>query len=198
MSGTPLTRYLTACRSAASLASDSLSKWLGRPSAISIEQVEAMPLEKAIGLLGDHEGTVCGCGMAISGSLQGILVLLCDDQAGLALAAMLLGREPSDDDTWGDLEQSAVVETTNIIGCAYLNAMADSTGADTAAMPSPPWFLRDFAPAVMQSIVMAQPLTGETVFLTRTEFTIEGSPARVSLVFVPAEDASEHLPGAPA
>lgn len=196
MSTTSLDRYLTACRAAAALASDSLSKWLGREVRITVEQVEAMPLEQAIGLLGDQDGTICGCAMGITGSLHGILVLLCDDEAGLALAGMLLGREPSVDDTWGELEQSAVVETTNIIGCAYLNAMTDSTGASTAAMPSPPWFLRDYAPAVMQSIVMAQPLTSEQVFLTRTEFSIEGSPARCSLVFVPAPDEAEHFSGA--
>ena len=196
MSPTPLDRYLTACRAAAALASDSLSKWLGREVRITVEQVEAMPLEQAIGLLGDQDGTICGCAMGITGSLQGILVLLCDDEAGLALAAMLLGREPSPDDTWGELEQSAVVETTNIIGCAYLNAMTDSTGASTAAMPSPPWFLRDYAPAVMQSIVMAQPITSENVFLTRTEFSIEGSPARCSLVFVPSPEEAERLSGA--
>ena len=114
-----------------------------------------------------------------------------DDDAGLALAAMLLGREPSAGDRWGELEKSAVVETTNIIGCAYVNAMAKSTAATTAAMPSPPWFLRDFAPAVMQSIVMAQPTLSETVFLTRTEFAIEGSPARCSLVFLPTPDQAD-------
>jgi chemotaxis protein CheC len=123
-------------------------------------------------------------------------VLLCDDAAGLALAAMLLGHEASPDDTWGELEQSAIVETTNIIGCAYLNAMADATDVETAAMPSPPWFLRDFAPAVMESVVMAQPLTDETVFLTRTEFSIAGSPIRCSLVFVPSPLQNDHLTGA--
>lgn len=192
----PLDHYLTAFRSAAALASEALSKWLGRTVKVTVEQVDAMPLEEAIGLLGEQEGTICGCAMGISGSLQGILVLLCDDEAGLALAAMLVGREPSADDRWGELEQSAVVETTNIIGCAYLNAMANATDATTAAMPSPPWFLRDFAPAVMESIVMAQPLSGESVFLTRTEFSIEGSPARCSLVFVPAPDHSDHPTGA--
>ena len=69
--------------------------------------------------------------------------------------------------------------------------MAKSTAATTAAMPSPPWFLRDFAPAVMQSIVMAQPTLSETVFLTRTEFAIEGSPARCSLVFLPTPDQAD-------
>lgn len=189
MNSRPVDHFRTAFRAAAGLASESLSKWLSRPVTITVEQVEAIPLEQAIGLLEEQEGTICGCAMGISGSLQGILVLLCEDDAGLALAAMLLGREPSADDEWGDLEQSAVVETTNIIGCAYLNAMADSTDSPMAAMPSPPWFLRDFAPAVMQSIVMAQPLTSETVFLTRTEFSIEGSPARCSLVFVPAPES---------
>lgn len=125
-------------RAAAGLASEALSKWLGRPVSITIQQVEAMPLEEATGLLGEQEGTICGCAMEIRGSLQGILVVLSDDDAGLALAAMLLGREPSAGDRWGELEKSAVVETTNIIGRAYVNAMAKSTAATTAAMPSPP------------------------------------------------------------
>lgn len=191
MSNPPPDQFLTAFHTAAGLASEALSKWLGRPVAITIQQVEAMTLKEATGLLGEQEGTICGCAMEIRGSLQGILVVLCDDDAGLALAAMLLGREPSASDHWGELEQSAVVETTNIIGCAYLNAMAESTAATTAAMPSPPWFLRDFAPAVMESVVMAQPTLSETVFLTRTEFSIEGSFARCSLVFLPTPDQAD-------
>lgn len=196
MSGPSLEAQVAAFRIAAGLASTSLSKWLGRPVHVSVQEVHALPLEEAMSLLGQEEGTICGCAMSITGSLRGLLVMICDDDAGLGLADMLLRRDPGTAVEWGEMEQSAVVETANIIGCAYLNAMANSAAATTAAMPSPPWFLRDYAAAVMQGIVMSRPQVCETVFLTRTEFGIEASPVRCSLIFLPDPDDAAGAAGA--
>jgi len=128
--------------------------------------------------------------MHITGPFTGLLVLTCDDASGLALAEMILTGAGQTDGAWGELQQSAIVETANIIGCAYLNTVARPTvsGGAAAIMPSPPWFVRDYAATVMESIVMTQAASSDTVFLTHSDFLIEGSPVTCSLIFVPEAD----------
>lgn len=190
MNGRGLDAQMEIFRRAADESSASLSKWLGRPTTISVKQVQSLPLEEASGILGESDVPLVACAMQISGSMNGLLILACDDPSGLALADMLLGRPSGDSSAWGDIERSAAIETANIIGCAYLNAVAASEpSAARAAVPSPPWFLRDYAASVMASVILSQSSSAASVFLTRTEFTIDGSPVRCSLVFVPAAEA---------
>ena len=177
-------------RHAAVEASGALSKWLGRPTAISINEVAALPLQEAVGMLGADDTPLVVCAMHITGPFTGLLVLTCDDASGLALAEMILAGAGQSDGAWGDLQRSALVETANIIGCAYLNTVARPTvsaGGD-AIMPSPPWFVRDYAATVMQSIVMTQAASSDTVFFTHSDFSIAGSPVTCSLIFVPEAD----------
>jgi len=177
---------------AASEASAALSKWLGRPSKITINNVSVLPITEAVGVLGVTDTPLAACAMQISGQYSGLLVLTSDDASGLALADMLLGREIGSSTEWSEVEQSAAVETANIIGCAYLNAMAtDAENDDSAApplMPSPPWFARDYAASVMQSIFMSQAALADNVFLSHTDFSVDGMPGKCSLLFIPQAD----------
>jgi chemotaxis protein CheC len=177
-------------RHAAVEASAALSTWLGRPTAIAINEVVALPLQEAVGMLGLDDTPLVACAMHITGPFTGLLVLTCDDASGLALAEMILTGAGQTDGAWGELQQSAIVETANIIGCAYLNTVARPTvsGGAAAIMPSPPWFVRDYAATVMESIVMTQAASSDTVFLTHSDFLIEGSPVTCSLIFVPEAD----------
>jgi hypothetical protein len=74
------------------------------------------------------------------------VAIAADDDAGLSLADTLLERPAGTSTSWGDLERSAVIETANIVGCAYLNAICAALGPAGAAgiLPSQPIFLRDF------------------------------------------------------
>ncbi|MGQ0635667.1 MAG: chemotaxis protein CheC [Planctomycetaceae bacterium] len=166
-----------------------LSRWLGRPSRISIEQVEQIPLAEATTVLGEPEAPVCACSMALQGRISGQLLLVFDDPSGLALADLLLGSPAGTSAAWGELQQSAALETANIIGCAYLNSLArclPDTGAPAPELlPSPPKFTRDFAESLMQFALMNQAMQSDIVFLTRTEFRIEDSPVQCKLLFVP-------------
>jgi len=175
---------------AAEEASATLSRWLGRPTRIVVRRAEWLPVERAVDLLGADEEPLVACVMQIRGLVAGLLVLACDDASGLALADMLLGREPGTATEWGELERSAAVETANIIGCGYLNAIAaaaggDSAAGDPAALPTPPGFVRDFAAAVMETIMLSQDAPAAALFLTHTDFLVEESPVTCSLVFLP-------------
>jgi len=127
--------------------------------------------------------------MRLRGRCTGQLILAFDDQSGLALADILLDRASGSSRDWGPVEESGALETANIVGCAYLNSLSrdfPDRGADSQELlPSPPRFTRDFAAALMQFALMDQAMSADIVFLTRTEFHVDGLPVNWSLLFVP-------------
>lgn len=185
MSGVP-DRVVALFRRGAAEASTALTKWLGRTAEVAIEQVDRLPLEAAAGILGAADGPICASAMGIGGGLEGVLLLVCDDASGLALCDTLLERAAGTATAWGEVERSAFAETANIVGCAYLNAIAQAIedGAE-GIVPSPPWFVRDYPAALMDAVLVEQAAVAADVFLTRTEFRIAAAPVRCGLVFVP-------------
>jgi chemotaxis protein CheC len=178
-------------------ASVALARWLGKPSRVAVEQVEQISLAEATHFVGDGDGIACCCAMAMSGQVTGHLLLVFDDASGLALADFLLGQPSGTARTWGEVEQSAALETANIIGCAYLNALArfvhQRADRPHEFVPSPPRFLRDFAESLLEFALMNQAMTSDVVFLTRSEFRVEATPVHWSLLFVPDDDCVSAL-----
>ncbi len=68
--------------------------------------------------------------MTLDGELGGSLILMFDEVNGRQLAASLLGREAGTEPEWSELEKSALMETGNILGCAYVNALTRLIGTD--------------------------------------------------------------------
>ena len=176
------------CRGAEE-ATRALSIWLGRPARLSIEEVEQVPLAAATEVLGEGENPVCFCAMALEGRLSGELILAFDDASGLALADLVQEKRLGHSTSWGEIEISAALETANIIGCAYLNALAPAMpgagGEGQSLLPSPPRFARDFAESLLQFALMSQAIESDIVFLTQTEFEVENAPVHCKLLFVP-------------
>jgi chemotaxis protein CheC len=178
-------------------ASDALTRWLNRPARVSVNQVEQIPLSSASGALGDPEKPVCCSIMGLTGRVTGQLILASDDASGLALADLLLGRNVGTSTAWTDYERSAALETANIVGCAYLNALfrcfSTSDSDEQELLPSPPRFIRDFADSVLQFALMDQAAHSDVVLLTRTEFHIEHSPVDCCLLLIPESRSLEAL-----
>ena len=199
MNGRQRGALVTLFQRGADEAAAALSGWIGRPAAIRVREVDLLPLEAAGGLLGAHDEPLCCAAMEVRGALSGILLLAVDDAAGLALADLLLGRPAGSGTAWGEVEESATLETANIVGCAYLGAIAAAlaaAGGDGSAatiVPSPPSFLREYAEALMEALLVDQAALCDAVFLTRTEFAIDGSPVHCSLVFVPDAASRERI-----
>jgi chemotaxis protein CheC len=195
-------RYLTTIfdRGAAS-ASDALSRWLGRPVRLVVSGVDQLALEEASEILGPGDQLVAACVMELTEALTGQLILLFKDRSGLALVDMLLGQPVGSTLSWGELEQSAAKETTNIVGCAYLNALAahlpaltSSSGSDTEALvPGPPHFRHEFAASLLEFALMDQAVRSDQVLLIKSSFSIDDARLDWSLLFVPSGESLETL-----
>jgi chemotaxis protein CheC len=180
-------------------ASLALSKWLGQEVRLAISEVELIELARASELLGPEESLVAACTMGLTGRLTGWILLVFEDRSGLALADLLLQQPVGTTTTWGELEQSAAKETTNIVGCAYLNALAahlpgTEAGAGAGAnelIPTPPTFVREFAGSLIEFALMEQALELDQILLIHTEFAAgrQGLSLNWTLLFVPSRDA---------
>jgi chemotaxis protein CheC len=193
----------------ASAASQALSKWLGEDVRLSISEVEQVDLAEAADVLGPADALVAACAMGLSGPLGGQILLVFEDRAGLALADLLLRQPPGTTTSWGELERSAAMETTNIVGCAYLNALAahlpgglarppGGGGGDEELVPSPPTFLHEFAGSLLEFALMDQALELDHVLLVHTEFATSRRDLSLdwTLLFIPDHASLRALAGA--
>jgi chemotaxis protein CheC len=183
-------------------ASQALSKWLGQPLRLTISEVDEVDLAEAAGLLGPEDALVAACALELAGWLSGRLLLVFEDRSGLALADLLLQQPVGTATAWGELEQSAAMETANIVGCAYLNSLAahlplvaEDAGAAGASerasasagalLPSPPTFRHEFAGSLLEFALMEQAMELDRLLLVKTEFASRQGALNWSLLFVP-------------
>lgn len=176
-----------AFQTSAAHASDAMSRWLSVPSLLTIESIEQLPLEEAAGVLGDEEDLLCFCTMVMTGTLTGSIVLTFNDENGLSLSDLLLDRPVGSAEEWSEIEQSAAIESTNIICTNFLNALATCfpESAGVTLIPAPPVFNRDFAESQLQFMYMDQAMTTNTIFLVQARFEIRGEPLNWTLLFIP-------------
>jgi chemotaxis protein CheC len=169
-------------------ASSALSLWVGRAAGIVMQRVGQLEMADAVALLGDADELIVACVMTIKGRLTGILILAFDDASGWSLTDLLLNLSTESTSAWDEIARSAVLETTNIVGCAYLNSLSrllKNLGEPPELLPSPPQFVRDFAASLLQSSLLNQAASSSTIFLTETSFHLEGTRANWKLLFVP-------------
>jgi chemotaxis protein CheC len=192
---TDLAKISSYFRQGAIDASRALSAWLGREVCVSLNEFQQLSLEMATESLGPSDETTCACCMRFSGGMNGQLLFGFDDLSGLQLCDMLLSQELSATQ-WGELEISAAMETTNILGCAFLNSLANSIttqdaialalhGANKAWIPTPPVFVRDFAASIVQFALMDQVCEFEFVLMANTQFSIDNQPIGWRLILIP-------------
>jgi chemotaxis protein CheC len=187
-------------------ASQALSKWLNQEVHLAISEVESVDLADASELLGPPDSLIAACAMELTGRLTGWILLIFEDRSGLALVDLLLHMPMGTTITWTELEQSAVQETTNIVGCAYINALAahlPSVDQGDAAqlhspqtdpseiIPSPPTFFHEFAGSLLQFALVEQTLELDRVLVIRSEFNAGGQESNLNwtLLFVPTRES---------
>ena len=197
-----LERLGAAFRQGAAQASAALERWLERPSLITVDSVEQRALHEVATILGADEEPICFCSAEMTGRLTGEVILAFDDASGLMLADMLLNQPPGSARHWNEMEMSAALETTNIVGCAYLNALAIllpvTPHGTSELIPSPPRFRRDFAESLLQCALLAQAATANHVLLAKSRFQIEATPVHWTLLLIPDAESVCNLRGLPA
>lgn len=191
-------------------ASQALSKWLAEEVHLAISEVELVQLEQAADLLGPEDQLVAACSMGLRGRLTGLILLVFEDRSGFALVDLLLHQPVGTTTTWGELERSGAKETTNIVGCAYVNALAahlpnirvtdpERGNATEIAggelVPTPPTFVQEFAGSLLQFALMEQAVELDQVLLVHSQFRAGKQAVNLNwtLLFIPSRESLHML-----
>lgn len=146
-------RELDALREVANIgaghAATALSQLTGRRIMIDVPRVHVHRLEDAPDSLGDPEQVVAAVLMHFLGDLTGRTLLLFDRDGAYRLADLLLSRPAGETQAFGEMEQSSIKETANILTGAYMNALSDFLGM--MLLPSVPSMAVDLAGAILSS-----------------------------------------------
>lgn len=184
-------------RAGAAEASHALSQWIGKPTEITSDAVQQLSLHDSTSVLGEGDEPICFCMVELAGVLGGCMILAFDDASGLVLADLLLDQPRGTATDWGDMETSAALETTNIVCCAYLNAISRAfphrAASDPEMVPSPPQFSRDYASSLVEFALMGQAAASDHVLLAQTQFQIDGEPVDWKLLLVPDAESMTTL-----
>ena len=166
-------------------ASAAMCRWTDGLITLSLDEVREIPLEDVCSELNLGDDLLTMVVLSLEGERGGEMILTFDEKNGRQLAASLLRRPVSDSPEWCDLEKSALTETGNILGCAYMNAITRLI--DHELVPSPPYFIQDYGASVLQQALMAQALTNDDALVCRTGFHREGEELNWRVLFVPTE-----------
>jgi chemotaxis protein CheC len=166
-------------------ASEAMNRWTNGMVTLTLDEVRELPLEEVCGELNLSNELMTMIVLTLDGEMGGDMILSFDEKNGRALAASLLGREVCTDPEWNELEQSALNETGNILGCAYMNALTRLV--EVELVPSPPHFIQDYGASVLQQALMAQAMYCDKALVCQTHFHRAGEEMDWSVFFVPNE-----------
>lgn len=166
-------------------ASAAMCRWTDGLITLSLDEVREIPLEDVCAELNLGDELLTMVVLSLEGEIGGEMILTFDDENGRQLAASLLKRPVNDGFEWSDLEKSALTETGNILGCAYMNALTRLI--NTELVPTAPYFIQDYGASVLQQAILAQAMTTDRVMICRTGFHREGEDLNWRVFFVPTE-----------
>ena len=170
-------------------ASAAMSRWTRGAITLELDAVEEVPLDQAIEVLGLGDELLTMVVLTMDDELGGSIILCFDEENGRKLASLLLHRPLETGAEWTELEQSALMETGNILGCAYMNAINRVVSREL--VPSPPFFIQDYGASVLEQALMEQALYSPEVLLCRTRFWQEEQQLDWHVIFVPTQELRE-------
>ncbi len=127
-----------------------LSGLMGQEIKIHVPNVRSGTKADACDAVGGEEALVLGAYLSISGDITGHVMLLFPVSRALECVDLMCGQPVGTTVEPDELAESAVGELGNIVGSAFINALADY--ANLILHPSPPTVIHDMAIALVESV----------------------------------------------
>lgn len=163
-------------------AATALSQLTNRRIMIDVPNVQICPTEEAASAVVNGNGVVAAILMRVLGDLTGHSLMLFDKACALRLSDMLLKREPGTTKVFGELEQSSLKETANILTGAYLNALSGMLGL--MLIPSVPSLAIDLCTAVLSTTYLNVGHERSYVIILDTNFRFDPGDSGMAGHFV--------------
>jgi chemotaxis protein CheC len=152
-------------------AATALSQMTNRRIMVSVPHLQVIPVQTVPELLSDPEEPVVAVMMHMLADLTGRAMLIFPRESALRVAEILLRRKAGSTSDLDVLAQSAISEAANILGSAYMNALASFMGM--MLLPSVPTLLIDGCAAVLSAGHAGCGATRDWVFTVETQFLMQ-------------------------
>ncbi len=163
-----------------------LTGLMGQEIVIHVPSVRLGTKADACDAVGGPETLVLGAYLSLAGDITGHVMLLFPVQRALECVDLMCGQEKGTTTEPDELAHSAVGELANIVGSAFVNALADET--NLILHPSPPTVVSDMAIALVESVYAAVLSQGGDVVMIDTVF--EDAKGRTAGLLIVAPDPS--------
>ncbi len=167
-------------------ASRAMSKWIKRGVKISTDGFSRVPLAESANVF-EEDAAMVALHMSLTDQLHGHTLLGFRYDDACKLVDMLMGQPAGTTTALGEIEKSCLEETGNIIASAFVNSW--SVWLDVKVKPGAPEFVVDLPSAVIATLVSEQALVSDEIFLTRTEFVVDGELLEWVFMLMPAPSA---------
>lgn len=153
-------------------AATALADMISEKVEISVPQVSLIPVERVSTLLEGAEKLFFVLGMEIKGDIGGKIFLLLSPNDARFLAGALLGKNKEDIDFNDELFRSSLQEICNILGGAYVSALADMT--KMMILLSTPFMAMDMVGAILDFIFIQIAQDSEEALYIKTDLQVKG------------------------
>jgi chemotaxis protein CheC len=166
-------------------AATSLSQLLGKKVMVRVPKIYTGALEDVILRIADPNDVVASVLLYFLGDLTGRTLLLYPYEDAQELTALLM---PEKQENTMELQESLLKEVSNILSCAYMNALGELLGL--LILPSVPGMIIDMVGAVLSSVVVEFGREKDFIFCIETEFDLGDTPRPLRAYFLLLPDTT--------
>jgi chemotaxis protein CheC len=160
-----------------------LSGLVGQEIAIHVPSVRTGTKADACDAVGGEEAIVMGAYLGMSGDIEGHIMLLFPEARALECVDLMCGQPAGTTTEPDELAASAIAELSNIVGSAFVNALADQV--QLILHPSPPTVVHDMAIALVETIYAEILSRGSDVVMIDTVFEDQAGRSAGLLIVAP-------------
>lgn len=152
-------------------AATALSQLLNKPVDMAVPKVRMVPFEEIAESVGGFEQVVVAIFLRVEGETPGNMFFILTQESAKRLLRNIVGIEATSDDSYTDMEISALNEIGNILAGSYLTSLADFT--QLSMSPTVPSLAIDMAGAILSFGLLQFGQMGDHALLIDTAF-LEG------------------------
>jgi len=149
-------------------AATALSELTGEKVMVNVPVIRINPIEEVFSLVAKPNEVVASVLIYFLGDMTGRTLLLFPQEAAWHLTDCLMRQPLGTTKKFGELEESALKEVSNVLTCAYMNSLGDLLGL--VVVPSVPSMAVDMASAVLQTVSLEFSSDKDMVVCIETEF----------------------------
>jgi chemotaxis protein CheC len=168
-------------------AATALSDMTGQKVLINVPVITVDDMETIFRKTAGPDDPVVGVLISLMGDIHGRTLLLFAEGEAFAFCESLLRRGPGSVRSLTGLERSALNETSNILTCAYMNALGEMLGV--MVVPSTPELLHGPAAEVQRQVRERTSPGHEVVVSIKNEFTFSDQRLKLLGYFLLLPDA---------